>query len=469
MTNYAVGIDVGGTNLRAAQISPSGEILKKAVVAGSREPSAALGIIRGLAAQMDGAHAAAIGIGVPGRVDGLRGEVLSGGFLNLAGIDLRAELGGAFGCPVVVENDCSMALIAEAQIGAARGLQNVVMLTIGTGIGGAIIDNGRIVRGKRCAGQLGHLVVKAGGRQCLCGQRGCVETESSGTALRRHLDEAGYGPQTRFEDVHSLATSGNAAAVELLQAWAGPLKAAIVSLSAALDPDVVILGGGMGQAACRALDFLPADKSWYDVEIRHAALGDDAGVIGAGLAAFTQLHAAGKRLVMVNGVPASGKSSVARALAERTGWPILGLDTIKNPHLELIANVDRDFNRLLGRASYKAIFSIIKESAAGSTFIVDAWFGFQPIETLKAHIEMAGITRIAEIWCHAPPEVVGERYGRRAGNRLPGHPGPSYVPELIGLAARAKPAGLGDVLDVDTSQPRDIDRVEAWIRHQFAS
>ncbi len=471
LEDFAIGVDVGGTNMRAARISPSGEILRKRSISGSRDPATALGLIRDLIRDMDGDGARAIGVGIPGRVDGWTGEIISGGFLDLSGIDLKRELAETFGRPTLVANDCSMALIGEFRRGAARGLRNAVMMTIGTGIGGAVMEGGQIVNGRRCAGQLGHLVVNIGGQPCPCGQRGCIETESSGTSLRRHLDEAGYGPEIRFEHVLKQAEAGETRAIGVLRAWGGPLRAAINTLSAAFDPDIVVLGGGMGQAAIRSLDFLPDLQAWYEVDVRLAELGDDAGVIGCGLAALDlasrAARGAGKRLVMVNGVPASGKSGLARALAGKTGWPVLALDTVKTPFLELIEGVDRPFNRILGRASYKAIFSVIGESAPGSTFIVDAWFGFQPADVLREHIATAGITEVVELWCHAPPEVVGARYGQRSGQRLAGHPGPAYVPELIELARRAEPCRLGPVLPVDTTVPLDADTVLAWVSENF--
>ncbi|MCE6075885.1 ROK family protein [Agrobacterium vitis] len=471
---FSIGIDVGGTNMRAAQISPEGEIIRKTSVTGSRDPSKAVTLIKSLIHEMDGESATAIGIGIPGRVDGWTGEIISGGFLNLSGCDLQSEMSSTYGRPVTVANDCSMALIGEARVGAARGMNSSVMLTIGTGIGGAVMENGRIVNGRRCAGQLGHLVVNLHGQPCPCGQRGCIETESSGTALQRHLFEAGYAPETRFETLLTLAESGDETALRVMVAWAAPLKSAINTLSAAFDPDVVLLGGGMGKAALAALNFLPHSETWYEADIRAARLDDDAGVIGCGLAAFDLTNANhyakpanGKRLVMVNGVPASGKSAISHKLAGETGWQVLSLDAIKDPFLELIADVDRPFNRILGRASYKSIFSIIRNAAPGTTFIVDAWFGFQPADVLKEHIAMAGITQIIELWCHAPAETIGERYRSRLENRLPGHPGASYIPELIELAQNAKPIGLGPVLDINTIQPKDARAILDWMEKAF--
>ncbi|OYX00888.1 MAG: transcriptional regulator, partial [Rhizobiales bacterium 32-66-8] len=160
---------------------------------------------------------------------------------------------------------------------------------------------------------------------------------------------------------------------------------------------------------------------------------------------------------------ASGKSTVARALSERTGWPILALDTIKNPFLEVIEGVDRGFNRTLGKASYKAIWSLVDDAPAGTTVIVDAWFGFQPIEVLERHLSDAGITETAEVWCQAPPGVIVERYASRLGARLPGHPGAAYLPELAELAAQAQPLRRGPMFQVETTLPPDIAPVAAWI------
>lgn len=464
---FAIAIDVGGTNIRVARIARDGRVLSKRAVAGSRVRADALAIIDGLVEGMrDEGDAVAIAIGVPGRVDGRTGEVISGGYLDLSGVDLEAALARRFKLPVMVANDCSMALVGEARLGAGQGRRNLVMLTIGTGIGGAVLSDGRVLHGARHAGQLGHLVVNLDGRPCLCGQRGCVETESSGTSLRRHLDDAGYPSTARFNDVVHEADAGQPRALRVLQAWARPLQAAIGTLSAAFDPEAVILGGGMGHAAHHALRYLPPLQGWYEVEVLEAALGDDAGVIGAGLEGFQRTARpaeAGKSLLMINGVPASGKSSVARELSVRTGWPILSLDTLKNPFLARLDNVDRTFNRTLGAASYEAIFSVIADAPGGSTFIVDAWFGFQPREVLEGHIARAGITKVAEVWCDCSPEVVGQRYAERVGGRPPGHPGPSYVPELVELARRAAPTGLGPVKTVSTMQDLELDSLVRWV------
>lgn len=466
MERTAIGIDIGGTHLRAARVAADGTILARAKAASSPDPGVVVMRIEALIEQIRDATVAGIGIGVPGRVDFPARKVLSGGYVDLSAVPLADRIEQRFCLPVVLDNDCSMALLAEAAHGAAKGSASAVMLTVGTGIGGAILDNGKILRGRATAGQLGHVSIDPAGLLCVCGKRGCMETVSSGTALGRHSVEAGLPAGTSVAELLARREAGDAVAKRVLHAWAAPLRVAIDSLVAVLDPDVVVLGGGLGQAAFHALSGIPAVKSWYEYPIMPADLGDDAGVIGAALAALPKPE--GKRLVLVNGVPASGKSGVALALSEATGWPVLALDTVKNPFLEEIEGVDRPFNRKLGRASVRAMLAVFREAPAGSTFILDAWFGFQPRGWVEKLLAEAGAERIVEIWCTAPPDVIGERYRTRAQTRLPGHPGADYAVELVELAKRAEPLRLGNLLEVDTVTRADGSALKCWVMEALA-
>lgn len=453
----AIGIDIGGTRLRAARVA-DGVIEARAMAPSSPDPREVLARVLDLVARVRGPHVTAMGIGVPGQVHAATRRVLSGGYVDLSGLDFAAQVEVATGLPVAIENDATMALLGEAAHGAAMGRPSVVMLTVGTGIGGAILDDGRVLRGNGSAGQLGHVCVDPNGRPCVCGRIGCVETVSSGTAFATHLAEAGLPESTRVED---LLGRSDASARSVIAAWATPLRAAIDSLIATCNPDCVVIGGGAGPAAFAALATVPPRGAWYSAPVVAATLGDDAGVIGAATAALAARPR--KRVVMVNGVPASGKSSVARALADATGWPILTLDTIKNPFLATLPPGDRLFNRILGRASYAAIFDLIADAPAQGTFIIDAWFGFQPLEVLEQGLARAGVTDLAEVWCHAPPQTVGDRYAARLASRPAGHPGADYVPELIALAERATPTGLAPRHDVDTTRALNLPALTAWL------
>lgn len=170
-----------------------------------------------------------------------------------------------------------------------------------------------------------------------------------------------------------------------------------------------------------------------------------------------------KRAILVNGVPASGKSTVARAVSDKFGWPLFALDTIKEPFFDEIGPVDRAFNRKLGRAAYAAIFNTVAGFPDPSTVIVEAWFGFQPAEALARHVAGAGIGATVELWCHAPPETIGERYAARVPHRPQSHPGLDYVPELVALAASARPVGAGPCLAIDTTVAIDLLQIEQFL------
>jgi glucokinase len=174
-----------------------------------------------------------------------------------------------------------------------------------------------------------------------------------------------------------------------------------------------------------------------------------------------------KRLILVNGVPASGKSTVARAIADEGKWPLLALDTIKEALFAHLGTGERDYNRLLGRASYQAMFALAADFPDEATVVMDAWFGFQPETVLASHIAPAGQPRVVQVWCHAPPEEIGARYAARVAGRSGGHLGLDYVPELITLAAKAGPLADYPVFDTDTGRPFDTAGFMRWLETRF--
>ena len=279
-----IGVDIGGTHIRAARISASGDILAWANAPTPDDPAMVTGEITGLITSLLDRHVKTIGVGVPGRVDVKNERVLSGGYVDLAGHSLAETLHDLLKLPVFVDNDGNMALVAEHALGAARGAETAVLFTIGTGIGGAVFTDGKLLRGRAAAGQLGHVTVDGRGELCLCGRRGCVETTSSGTALGRHLATAGLDPGTAVDALLAQSAHGDARASGLLAQWAAPMRAAIDTVVAAFDPDLVVLGGGLGITMHQALAAFPAEAEWYSCPVLPALLGDQAGAVGAGLA-----------------------------------------------------------------------------------------------------------------------------------------------------------------------------------------
>ncbi len=168
--------------------------------------------------------------------------------------------------------------------------------------------------------------------------------------------------------------------------------------------------------------------------------------------------------ILVNGVPASGKSTVSRMISASLGVPLLALDTVKEALFAELGTGDRLHNRRFGRASYGAIWALVGDFPPDSVVVVDAWFGFQPLDVLQNHLDRAAVSRVIEVWCHAPAELIAQRYAERARLRHEGHLGLDYVPELRLLAARASPLGIGPVVSVDTTRPLETERVMAEVR-----
>ena len=281
----AIGVDVGGTNVRAARIAPDGQMSGLLKVRTDSMPSVP-DVVEALVRRLLSDDVVAVGVGIPGRLDHDRGKVLSAGFVNVAGIPLGEVLSARIGRPVVMDNDAHMALVGELAVGAAKDVDDVVMFTVGTGIGGAVANARNVLRGRGNAGQLGHLTVDPNGPACNCGRRGCSEVFVSGTALSGYIVAAGLPPGTSVETL--LDTHGQSpAAAAVLTRWVTSWRHAIDTVVAVLDPDLVVLGGGLGVAAAAAIQGAAPASSWFECPVVAAALGDDAGVVGAGLRAFS--------------------------------------------------------------------------------------------------------------------------------------------------------------------------------------
>ena len=165
-----------------------------------------------------------------------------------------------------------------------------------------------------------------------------------------------------------------------------------------------------------------------------------------------------KQAIIVNGVPASGKSTVGarltRALLEAGLAAVpLGLDVVKEALFVEIGIGDRDYNRMLGRASYRAIFDTIAGFPPDLLPVIDAWHGFQPQSVLQDHLARSGIERVVEIWCAVSPETAADRYRARTVTRHAGHLPAAYADELFELTKHARPMALGPVVEIDTERP----------------
>jgi glucokinase len=306
---------VGGTKVAAGRVS-GGRILDVA-----QRPTD-LSSARALLAEIESAALEAIassgsvdavGVGVPSQVDFASGTVVASVNIPLEGVPLRAELEARLGTLVHVDNDANCAALAEAQLVDGGPARNLVMLTLGTGVGGGVVIDGRIFRGTSGLGaELGHVVVDADGPECpgACPNRGCLEAFCSGTALEReasafaagHPDSrlggigADHGGRVKGRDVVEAARDGDSDARALLEALARWLGVGIASFVNVFEPEHVVIGGGLSvvadlylstaeaEARARALPAL-ADRA----RISAARAGNDAGVIGAGLLAAQEL------------------------------------------------------------------------------------------------------------------------------------------------------------------------------------
>jgi len=310
MSAVTVGIDLGGTKCLGVALSSEGEVLAEhrvpTPVGEDAVLDAIVAVADGLRQRVEGV--VAVGVGAPGLVD--RSGVLR--FApNLSGVRdfaLRDSLAQRLDLPVQVENDATSAAWAERQVGAARGLDDVVLVTLGTGIGGGIVAAGVLQRGAHgFAGEVGHMVVDPDGPECPCGQRGCWERYASGSGLGRlcrdaavagragHVvDLAGGDPEAvRGEHVTAAALDGDAEAIAVIDRFAWWVALGLANLANIFDPAVFVVGGGLVDMG--DLLFTPLRASFDGlvlgaqyrpkVTIVQAALGDHAGAVGAGLLA----------------------------------------------------------------------------------------------------------------------------------------------------------------------------------------
>jgi glucokinase len=290
MSRRVIGLDAGGTKLLAGVVDEAGSVLHRNVhpwpEGASRDD--VLRLFR--EALGEAGDADAIGVGLPATMDIANGVAVGCRHLPIAGFGFRDWLATETGLPVWVDNDATLALLAEARRGAARAASEVVLLTIGTGIGGGIMSGGRLVRGDRgAAGEPGHMTIEADGPECPgdCPGRGCLEAFVSGPALAR------MGWPTAADAI-AAARGGDDAARAALERMGEKLGVGLASLMNLLDPELIVIGGGLGSDAGPLL-LEPAERVARSRALEPAAstvrfvvaeLGEDAGMLGAAMLAF---------------------------------------------------------------------------------------------------------------------------------------------------------------------------------------
>jgi glucokinase len=291
-----IGVDLGGTKIATGSVDADGTLHERHDLPTPTESQEEL--IEAIVAAIEPVASAgvdAIGFGIPSVIDRKSGRVLGSTNIPLRDVSLREVVEDRFGAPVVVENDGNVAALAEWKLGAGRDRDDLVMLTLGTGVGGGLVLGGSLYRG---IAELGHVVVVADGPPCQgnCAGRGHLESVASGSAADRAAEKL-WGEGANAELLVGRAEEGDPAALEALSGIGHLLGAAIGSFVNMFAPELVIVGGGFGIAAFEflvpsALEIARRETVEPDVlavRIVPAALGSDAGLIGAGLVAFEAL------------------------------------------------------------------------------------------------------------------------------------------------------------------------------------
>ena len=308
---YRIGIDLGGTNIVAGVVNDEHEIISRAKCK-TNLPRPAAEILQDMAAMARQAVAEAgltmediqyVGVGCPGTCNGETGVVEYANNLRFENVALRDDLSKLTGRPVYIENDANAAALGEAVAGAAKGAQSCVCITLGTGVGGGIIINGKIYGGFNFAGaELGHTVIMVDGEPCTCGRNGCWEAYASATALIRqtraameaHQDSAMWKIAGSLENVNGRTAfdamrAGDAAGKAVVDQYIHYISCGLINIINIFQPEVLCIGGGI----CKEGDtlLLPLQEqirheryskfSSHQTRLCIATLGNDAGIIGA--------------------------------------------------------------------------------------------------------------------------------------------------------------------------------------------
>ncbi len=302
MGDYAIGVDLGGTNLRAAAIGRDGKMLQRVgtatPVSAGRDTVIAdiVSSIKKIREDLAGQTLAGVGVGIPGYI--LMDKGIVSGAPNLpdfVNYPVRDEIEKGLGAKVILENDANAAALGEKWMGAGRDVQDLILLTLGTGIGGGIISKGDVLRGHLgMAGELGHVTVVPNGYPCGCGNHGCAEKYASATAVSAMAKLLNLGADLSSEQVYKLACDGNERAKAIFESVGVSLGTLIAGLINIFNSPLYLLGGGMTGAWDLFEPAMIAEVSRrcytyreFPARIERATLGGDAGLYGA---AYLPLH-----------------------------------------------------------------------------------------------------------------------------------------------------------------------------------
>ncbi len=294
--SHVIGIDLGGSKIALGLISPRDEIIARRRIE-TRADAGLASVIGRIASEIEAVSAAlppggridAVGIGAPGPVDHISGDLLT--LVNLPGISntpFRRVLSERLALPVALDHDAKVAALGEFHYGAGRGRKSMIYIVLGTGVGAAIIYEGALLYGEgNSAGEAGHMTVDPDGARCHCGSRGCLETFVSGPALSRRYAEAS-GAAISGGEVAGRARAGEPAALRVMRGAGRALGIAIASLAMTVNIELFVIGGGVAQAADMLLPAALASVKQYSfravsarVRVRASTLGEAAPLLGA--------------------------------------------------------------------------------------------------------------------------------------------------------------------------------------------
>jgi len=301
MLEYSIGVDLGGTNLRAAAIDANGAMIDK--ISGSTHLKAGrdavvddmVNAIATLRGRLGERKLAGVGVGVPGFILMDKGVIVGSNNLpQFEGYPVRDEIERRLGAKVILENDANAAAMGEKWIGAGAAVEDLVLLTLGTGVGGGIISRGRVLEGSvGMAGEIGHITVSPNGNPCGCGNTGCLEKHASATAIGAMARLMGLGAELTSEEVYKLAVGGDVRAKAIFKSMGEHLGIAIATLINIFNFPLYLLSGGPLPAWDFFAPAMMAEIERRSFTYRHsptrverATLGNEAGLYGAAYLPF---------------------------------------------------------------------------------------------------------------------------------------------------------------------------------------